>query len=93
MSALRGLAASAVLGALGGVLVLAGAAAAAALVLVVYWDQRILVLSLYTAVFGLGGALVLVVARVRASDYLHLTVLGIGSALLSFALRALRAER
>jgi len=92
VSALRGLAASAVLGALGGLLVLAGAAAAAALVLFVYWDQRILVLSLYTAVFALGGALALVVARVRARDNLRLAVLGIGGALLSFALRLLRGQ-
>ena len=92
MSVLRGLAASALLGALGGLLLLAGAAAAAALVLVVYWDQRILVLSLYTAVFALGGALALVVARGRARDSLHRAALGMVGALLSFGRRVLREE-
>jgi hypothetical protein len=92
MSALRGLGESVVLGALGGLLVLAGVAAAAALVLVLYWDQRVLVLSLYTAVFALGGALALVVARVRARDNLRLAVLGMSGALLSFAPRLLRVQ-
>jgi len=92
MSALRGLTTSAVLGALGALLLLAGAAAAAALVLVVYWDQRVLVSSLYAALFALGGIVALVVARVRARDSVRLAALGVAGTLLSFALRRLREQ-
>jgi hypothetical protein len=52
---------------------------------------RVLVLSLYTAVFALGGVLALVVARVRATGCTSRRS-ALQGQLLSFALRVLREQ-
>ena len=91
MDTLRGLAAAAVLAVLGVVCLAVAAAAVLALPLVLYWEQRVLVLSLYALLFAAGGALAVLVARVRARDNLRQVALSIASQLVYWVLNGVRA--
>jgi len=91
IEALRALAAAAVLAVLGALALVGALALGIALLLVVFWDARVLVLSLLAALFAAAGALAIVVARVRARDNLRLATLSIAGELVYWGLRGVRA--
>jgi hypothetical protein len=91
MGALRGLAAAAVLAVLGLLGLLGAVVLGVALLLVLYWDARVLVLSILLALFAAGGALAILVARARARDNARLVALSIVGELAYWALRGVRA--
>ena len=90
MDALRGLAAAALLAVLGLLCVFGAAVAALALLLVLYWDDRVVLLSVLAALFGAGGAIAIAVARVRARDNQRLARFEAMAGLIELALRGLR---
>lgn len=91
MGALRSLAAAAALAVLG-VLSLVGALAlGVALLVVSFWEQRVLVLSILLVLFAAGGALALLIARIRARDNARIVALSVTNELVYWALRGVRA--